>query len=222
MPRGSQSYLAPTVDQLLFMSQEVVSPLLDLATAEGVVSRRSRTDLTEAAWNELAAINGAAGGLGYRVDVVCDPYTQDLMLVLVEGHSEHLRGWGTYVFRVGLADAVSIEIPRPILERYSVEFGINLFEHPRGSVLALAGAHPHANEDGSADVSLLRNRTSLFNLVRHELFRHLEDRPFLIVQARAITAPVQADIVVASDDGAKNDRRIESAEAARDRATDKR
>ena len=203
MPRGSEQFRSATVDQMLFMAQEVVGPILTLVSSEVINRENGQSTLSESAWGEIAAINSAARGLGYQVEIVSDPYTKDVMLVLVEKESAFMRGWGTYVFRMGLTDAVAIEIPRPRLERFAIEFGINLFEHPRGSVLSLAGAHPHANGDHSADVSLSRNRTSLFNLVRHELLRHLSDRPFLIVQARAITAPVQADVVVACDDGAK-------------------
>ncbi|MCA9135330.1 MAG: hypothetical protein KDB00_01190 [Planctomycetales bacterium] len=203
LPKSSQQFRPATVDEMLFMAQEVISPTLKVASEERAIDHHGEMNLSESAWAEIAAINSAAGGLGYRLDVVSDPYTKDVMLVLVEDDANVRRGWGTYVFRIGMVDSVAIEIPRPLLERYSIDFGINLFEHPRGSVLSLAGAHPHANSDHRADISLSRNRTSLFNLVRHELLRHLGDRPFLIVQARAITAPVQADIVVACDDGAK-------------------
>ena len=114
---------------------------------------------------------------------------------------EDIKGWGTYLFRPSLMDSLGVEIPRPLFENRSFDFGVSLFKRPRASVLLIAGAHPRANNDGTADISKTSNRRNLFNLVRQVLFRKFNDRPFLICQARAIQAPVEHDIVVATDRG---------------------
>jgi len=115
--------------------------------------------------------------------------------------ADNMKGWGTYLFRPSLVESFGVEILRPLFENRSFDFGVSLFKRPRASVMLIAGAHPRANNDGTADISKTSNRRNLFNLVRQVLFRKLDDRPFLICQARAIQAPVQHDIVVATDEG---------------------
>lgn len=122
--------------------------------------------------------------MGYQITVIQDPEYRESFLALAEVGDANRRGWGTFVFRPGLVDGIAIEIPRPLFERYSFDFGVNLFHRPRSSALLIAGTHPRANRDGTADISKTANRTNMVNLVRHVLLRHLGDRPFLLVQAR--------------------------------------
>jgi hypothetical protein len=96
---------------------------------------------------------------------------------------------------------IAVEVPRPLFENRSFDFGVSLFNRPGASALLIAGTHPRANADGSADISKAANRRNLFNLVRQVLFRKLDARPFLLCQARAIQAPVNYDVVIASDEG---------------------
>ena len=98
---------------------------------------------------------------------------------------------------------MGVEIPRPLLEHRAFDFGVSLFKRPRASALLIAGAHPRANRDGSADISRTANRSNLFNLVRQVLFRKFGNRPYLICQARAIQAPVEYDIMIATEGGSK-------------------
>lgn len=203
LEQGSNQYVPAKLEAMLYMDQEVITPLIDR------LSKMTAADLTEhLQWQdsqiggELSMINEAALAQGYELTMIQDLDAQDLFVAVAEVASEQPKGWGTFVFRVGLQDPFAVEIPRPLFERRSFDFGVNLFERPRGSALLVAGAHPRANADGASDISKTANKTNLFNLVRHVLLRRLGDRPFLITQARAIQAPVQADIVIATDDGA--------------------
>jgi hypothetical protein len=210
--QGSGLYQPATVEQMLYMDHEVVSPLLKLAARvdpTAVDTRRStRFWETPEFISHWLPVQAAASGLGYEIAIVDDDQTGNAYLALVESPAspgtdaaQSKRGWGTFVLRPGLREPFAVEIPRPLFERRSFEFGVNLFERPRGSALLVAGSHPFANADGSSDISKVGNKVNLFNLFRHVLLRDLPQRPLLITQARAIQAPVDADVVVATDDG---------------------
>ncbi len=213
LSQGSNLYVRAKTEEMLFMDHEVLDPLLQLISRLGsAASDASSVDtepgdqpewLTEQVARDLIPIDTSARALGYHLTVIQDTEYGESVIALSEVESDSPRGWGTFVFRPGLIDEIAIEVPRPRFERRSFDFGLSLFHRPRSSALLIAGAHPRANLDGSADISQTANRTNLFNLVRHVLLRHLGDRPFLIAQARAIRAPVDADIVVATDDGSR-------------------
>ena len=205
---NSNRFVPATQEDMLFMDNEVVGPLIDLM---GEVKHDDRDVgrenlepqwLTQAIRTRLDAIHSAALVQGYQLKVIVDEATGEQVVAMFEdAQAEDLKGWGTYLFRPSLMDSVGVEIPRPLYEIGSFNFGASLFKRPRSSVLLIAGAHPRANEDGTSDISKTSNRRNLFNLVRQVLFRKLDDRPYLICQARAIQAPVQHDIVVATDEG---------------------
>jgi len=100
-----------------------------------------------------------------------------------------------------MAKSYVIEVPRPLYETHSFEFGLSLFQRHEAAALLLAGAHSQANSDDSSDVARLANRANVFNLVHEVLLRQWGLRPMVIVQSRAISAPVDADVVIATDDG---------------------
>jgi len=205
---GSNSFVPATMQDMLFMDNEVVGPLISLMGEikhdDRYVHREDFTPqwMTPQVRVRLDAINSAAHIQGYQLQVMVDEFTGEQVVALFENDAaEKTKGWGTYLFRPSLMEGLGVEIPRPLFENRSFDFGVSLFKRPRAAVLLIAGAHPRANNDGTADISKTSNRRNLFNLVRQVLFRKLEDRPFLICQARAIQAPVQHDIVVATDRG---------------------
>ena len=220
VPQGSDGYQPASLEQMLFMDHEVVSPLVALMSSlpdQAVVETEVPFWKDRTVLERMAPIQAAASSLGYRIDIVVDPLSSETYVVLNETFGEPTngqldetkqKGWGTFVFRPGLADSFAVEIPRPLFETRSFDFGVNLFERPRASALLVAGAHPRGNFNGSADISKAANKTNLFNLVRHILLRQMESRPYLITQARAIQAPVEADIVLATDDGTKQVSRL--------------
>jgi len=205
---GSNRFIPATMQDMLFMDHEVVGPLISLMGEiqhdDRYVYRENSVPqwLTPKIRVRLDAIHSAAHIQGYQLQVMIDQLTGEQVLALSENASdEDIKGWGTYLFRPSLMDSLGVEIPRPLFENRSFDFGVSLFKRPRASVLLIAGAHPRANNDGTADISKTSNRRNLFNLVRQVLFRKFNDRPFLICQARAIQAPVEHDIVVATDRG---------------------
>src|SRR4029450_10381344 len=96
------------------------------------------------------------------------------------------RHWGTYVFRLGASAPFALEVPHPIFEENTLELGIALFEKLKAACMFVAGAHPKANLDGSADVVLFENKGSLFNLVSQVLLRDTGPAPVCVVQVRAL------------------------------------
>ncbi|HSG88227.1 MAG TPA: poly-gamma-glutamate biosynthesis protein PgsC/CapC [Pseudomonadales bacterium] len=198
-PRGSELYRPPSLYQLLFLDEEVLTPLF--ATL--------RTGYRDGDWTEAASLafeelSTNASSQGYRLLRYHQLGTDRDYLIL--GMAEGSRNyWGTYVFRAGEAAAHAVQVPRPEYEAASLEFGIHLFERARGEVLLIAGAHPFANLDGSADV-LRAEHASLFNLVNQVALRERDGRPMTVTQARAIGAlserPLpEADLIVATNQG---------------------
>ena len=105
------------------------------------------------------------------------------------------------MFRAGLKSPYVVEIPRPLYDQQTFQFGLALFEHPQAAVLMIAGAHPFANANGTADVMRLANKVCMFHLVRQVLLREFAVEPMLLMQSRAIQAPIDADVVIGTDDG---------------------
>lgn len=204
--QNSDTFAPAKLEEMLFMDNEVVGPLIELAGETTPDTSYQPNDLEYPNWlNEtktesLNAIEAAAQVVGYRVSVLLDSDNGDQFYVLHE-NNRRSKGWGTYIFRPSLMQDIAVEIPRPLFENRSFDFGVSLFTRPGGAAILIAGAHPRANTDGSADISKAANRRNLFNLVRQILFRKLGPRPFLLCQARAIQAPVDFDVVMASDEG---------------------
>ena len=190
---SSDQYRSPKEEELLFIDQAILQPMIKLA-----VNQPKPQVLEES----LRAVNQDANSVGYRVQLLTDSNSGDSFILLREQVDPDNRlGWGTAVFRMGMSESWSVEIPRPQYERHSFEFGTNIFQHPKASVLFAAGARPDTNRNGSSDLAKAPNRGNLMNLVRHVLFRELMDRPWLTVQARSIQAPIESDLVIAVDDG---------------------
>ena len=213
--QNSNQFVPAKLEEMLFMDNEVVSPLIELVGETQADASFSPSTgglprwLTKDKKEKIHAIRTAAQIIGYEVSVILDTENGDQYFALSElsakselsENSAPKKGWGTFIFRPSLLEDLAIEIPRPLFESRSFDFGVSLFQRPRASTLLIAGAHPRANEDGTSDISKAANRRNLFNLVRQVLFRKLGDRPYMLCQARAIQAPVNSDIVFASDEG---------------------
>ncbi len=194
--QGSDLYRPALVEEMLFLDEEVVRPLLRICRQPDAADAESQQERQE----ELASLSDAASAVGYQLTQLDDPSTKERFVVLAERLPKQ-RHWGTFVFRYGLASPYLLEVPRPLYEQNAYPFAITMFERLRASVFLVAGAHPLANTDGSADVTRIANKVNAFQLVRQVLLRELADRPTMIVQTRAIQSPVGADIVLATDDG---------------------
>ncbi|NMG32112.1 poly-gamma-glutamate biosynthesis protein PgsC/CapC [Aromatoleum evansii] len=206
-PSGTDLYAQPAVEDLLFFDDEVVTPLLAAAadhyrdgawTADGIA--------------ELRVIQSAATALGYALLRYRHLGSGTDYLILAEaerppGATDARRYWGTYVFRLGSAEAFVVGAPRPLFEHNSFEMAVSLFESLRARALLIGGASPAANRDGSADIVRLANKENAFNVVGQAILRHAGDAPLMTVQSRAMSersdAPLPAaDVLLAAGNGA--------------------
>ncbi len=192
--RGSDAYRPAQLSELLYFDQEVLTPLLN------IVLRSNRP--VDSMIGELRTVAAAAGVLDYELALIEDP-SSERFLALVERDADDMRHWGSYLFRLGNAEPIVVEVPRPILEKNVVEFGVNLFRDGRAQAIFLAGAHPYANRDASSDTVRAAYRVNLFNLMHQAMMRESHDLPLLMVQCRAIQSPVAADIIMATADGVR-------------------
>jgi hypothetical protein len=180
--KGSNDYIAPQIEELLFFDAEVLTPLL----------RVSAQSYQEGEWtpkglDDLHDIQASAGIFNYRLIRYRHRLTKEDFLILAEADSDKRRYWGTYVFRLSKSNNYLVQVPRPLFEVNSFEYGVSLFQRLRAKALLLAGSHPDANTDGSADIIRLGNVVSLFNLVNQVVLREAGDAPLLVIHSRALS-----------------------------------
>ena len=180
-PRGSGAYRAPSTEELLYLDQEVLTPLLEVSDREyvdGVWTRAGK--------EEVDLLSAAAGVVGYRVTRYRHLASgRDFLILAERDDAESRRSWGTYVFRLGPAEPLVLQLPRPLSEVNVFEYGVSLFERTSARALLIGGAHPGAVEDGSADLLRFENRANVFNLVAQVLLRESRGGPVRILQCRA-------------------------------------
>lgn len=201
-PRGSDAYVAPTQAQLIYLDREVVSPLLHIIRHEFVHGA-----WTEAGLRELKAVAAAAAVLDYRLIRYTERDRGKQYLILVENPAAQRRYWGTYVFALQAEREIVVQVPRPIFEVSTFEYGTALFERLGARALLIGGAHHEANRTRSSDLIKPANLRSAFNLVNQVLLREAGTRPMLVVQCRGfgakpgITRLPDADVLVGFNDG---------------------
>jgi hypothetical protein len=196
--QGWNEYRPAIVEELLFLDEQVVRPLVLLAR-----NAASFAKLGESQLDQARSIDLAAGVLDYQLLLFHDLASGDDFYVLSES-SPKRRNWGTFVFRAGLDSPFVLEVPRPLYERQTHQFGVALLDRLDAAALLIAGAHPFANDDGTSDVVRLANKVNAYQLVQQVILRELTHEHLLVVQMRAIQAPIDADVVIATDDGVAN------------------
>ncbi len=195
--RGTDQYVPPKLEELLYLDYEVLRPLLAIARRRAALAELSGQD-----WDELNAASSAASVVGSEVVLLHDTrQNQDFLILSDTSMAETSRHWGTCVLRCGLSGSAVVEVPRPLAERNTYDYGVNLFTRLEGSVLILAGADPRANLNGTADVTRWANRVNCYNLALQVLLRELRDQPLLVLQVRGFDAPLDTDILVATSNG---------------------
>lgn len=197
---GSDKYVVPRRDHLLFMDDSVLTPLFRILR-----DKRKQPGLGDAE-ADLAVLNAFAGVFDYRLSRYLQKGSgREYVVVSERPDANPRRHWGTFVFRVGATRPFVVMVPRPRFEKGSFEYGVSLFEELRAEALFIAGANPRANRDGTADVVALHNRASLFNLVMQAFARENIGRTLMFVQARGyavrpgVPAP-EADAMLALAD----------------------
>ncbi len=207
--RGTNLYKPPRLVELLYIDEEVVTPLLS-----AIENEYQGNEWTQAGLETLNILDTAAAAIGYRIIRYRHTSTNENYLILAETQdARQQRYWGTYVFRLGLSNPYSVQIPRPLFEVNSFEYGVALFARTKGKALLVGGAHPNANTDGSADIVQTRNKRSMFSLLNQVLMREAGDEPLLAVQSRAFGERMNApspgtDVMLSIHDGAYREAQL--------------
>jgi gamma-polyglutamate biosynthesis protein CapC len=179
--RGSNLYVPAQLPELLYMDQEVLTPLVKTAQRQ-----YSGQDWTKEGLEELRALSATASAVGYEVIRYRHVSTGHDYLILTEREDATTkRFWGTYVFRLGPARNYVVQIPRPVSEVNVFEYGVMLFERLGAKAILIGASHPLANIDGSADIIRIENKENLFNLVNQVVLRESQSAPMAVVQCRA-------------------------------------
>ena len=200
--KGSDQYVRPTIAELLYFEHEILVPLF-------AVARRSYVDgtWTGEGLRELDVLGNAAAAMGYEIIRFHEKKQKQDYLILTEGENVgRRRYWGAYVFRLGESSQYLLQAPQMLAEINVYEYTVSLFEQLNAAALMIGTAHPLANVDGTADVTRLQNRRSLFSLFNQVFLRGLGDVPFMVVQCQArrmrIDEPAStADILLAKRSG---------------------
>ena len=199
---GTNLYIKPQFEELLFFDEEVVTPVIDLIRTE-----YKRTGWTESGLAALRSIDAAAGILGYHfIHYRHVDSGQDYLILTEKNDLAERRYWGNYIFRLGPSNSFVIQVPRPGYEINSFEYGVALFESLKAKAIFIAGASPNANTDKSADLIRIANKENVFNLVSQVLQRESRSEPLLLVQSRAFTVrpdspTTDADVLLSVDSG---------------------
>jgi len=194
--RGSEGYQALRVEDLLYLDEEILSPLFEWA-----IDPASDDEMAES--RSLDPIAAAAAAIGYRILLLDDPDSHGRYAILAEvDEPTSRRSWGTLVVRVGPAAPYLFQVPRPLLDVNTFEAAADLFERFKGRALLTAGAHTQSNRDGSANLRSQTNVNNLINLATQVILRESRFEPALVAQISSFHArdegpPPEADLFVA-------------------------
>lgn len=156
---NSNLYRVPTLDELLFFDQEVVTPIVDFI------------DSKDRDFKEIEILNSIASLLDYKIVEYIDILRGEKFLIL----TTFKRYWGTYIFRFNSNSPYIVQIPRALYERDTFEYGLYLFQKLNARAILITGAHPYANLDGSSNIILPKNNSNIFNLVNQVLMREIKE-----------------------------------------------
>lgn len=201
--KGSGEYQVPELGDLAYFDKMVLTPLYQMVNHTGVTQSEHR---------EIARLSTVAAAYGYRLQKYHHLQSQQDYLILSESpeNDGNRRFWGTYVFRLGPAEPLIVQIPRPLYELNTFEFSTTFFEETQASVLMIAGGHPYANPDGTSDILHPSNPHSLFNLVHQVWLREARTSALNAIQIRAfgnaeVLAKSEADVILSSFYQLEND-----------------
>ena len=177
--KGSEKYISPSSEELLFFDNVIFTTLYHL-----LKTWEDKTFDKEAFKKELSAISFASHSLGYRLTLYEDTKDKRYSLILHENPEGKKRYWGTYVFKIGKAENIVIQTPRPFYESHTFEYSLSLFEALNAKVLMLSGTHPLTNKDASADVMRFKNKANIFNLLNQVMYRESKETAMNTLQIR--------------------------------------
>ena len=132
MPRAkSESYLPPTNKEQA-----------DFAELVSVLSK-----------GDSAHAVDLATGNDYTLNYYVDRGDDYAVSYLLREQRPIQKGWGLYAFRVDSTNNIIIEAPHPLYDRGTLTAALDIYRALDARALLIAGAHRHANHDGSADVA---------------------------------------------------------------------
>jgi hypothetical protein len=198
---GSNRYKPPSNEEIRFFDEDILTPLLLVAKTQYQMD-----GLTPQGKREIDAINWSGALLGYRVHFHSDTASGQDFLVLAESSANATRRhWGSFVIRLGATSPYIVEVPRPLHDLNSLEYGLHLFEGLRAESLLLAGAHSEANQDQTSDPLDFRNRSNLLSLINQVVMRQSHGIPLMAIQCRGFSrasgAASGSEILLAFPDG---------------------
>lgn len=179
-PKGSQLYQPPRQDELLYLDERVVTPLMKL-----LFQTTKSGNATNAQEKTLQLIAKSANNLNFQIIKYKDSSTGEEYFILAENDQDAPKYWGIYVFRIGAVNPVVIQIPRPLFEKNSFEYGVYLFERLKAQALFISTTHPGANTNGSSDLINPSNKLSVYNLFNQALVNRWGNQPLLLLNIRA-------------------------------------
>lgn len=206
---GSELYVPPELGELLFLDDEILSPLTDLALKFDHFSEKNIVQ-------DLALAAASASAIGMQLTIFHDEVSHTKFVILRDREASP-KYWGTFVIRLGSAQPYVIQLPRAVVEASTYEFGISQFQRLEARALMIVAAHPHANAERLADPLALGNIYTAFNQVHQSLLRAI-DEPLLVLQIRArankLAPNAQCDILLASDRSVVPVKRLRPVELA--------
>jgi len=207
--KGSNSYIEPTMNELMFMDHSIIAPILNIL--ELWKDRNSDYDRME---KELVPIAVAAKSIGLQLSWYLDMRNRKRYIILYDDQKK-MRYWGTYVFKVNESKNIMIQVPRPFYESNTFEYGIHLFNQLDAKVLLLSGANPLANDDRSSDIMLKQYRKNMFNLVNQVIYRQSGHEEMNALQIRGKGALYHHDesAVLAFNNGTTRHKGINAIQA---------
>lgn len=185
---GTRAYQAPTLEELLRIDRDVLTPMLRIAMEAG----QSNTDPTVIV-PRLSAIAGRADALGLSIRWITDAASNGYLLL---HDKDNFRGW--VLLRIGDATHAVIAVPRPLSEAGTLETAVSIFQGSKARAIVIAGAAPDTHPDGRADVLLPDNSSSLFNLAHQATLREMGNVPGVALLVRALA--LRAEQALPNDD----------------------
>ncbi|OVE77880.1 hypothetical protein BVX99_01400, partial [bacterium F16] len=180
---GTNHYSPPSLSEALYFDQEILAPIFDLSA-----QAYTNGGFTAGSQEYLGIISNLCKQIGYETIWYRHKATQQDYFILKEADTvAKRRHWGTFVIRLGEADPYLVQIPRPLYDQNSFEFGVRLFERLKARALVISGAHRHANRDGSADILNPDLKVNMVNLFSQVYLRSQGDRSAMVIQCRALS-----------------------------------
>jgi hypothetical protein len=200
-PTGSEAYVPPSLPEVLFMDEEILSPIRELQklSGEGIDPEPL-----------LGPVAQAASHLNYSLQLYTYEYSGEQFLILRESPGKR-RYWGTYVFRLGRSTPYFLEVPHPVTEIHTLEAGVRLFKFLKARALFIAGASKHANSEEAANVSHPKNIRNIFQLAHQVWLRSEAPESVLAVQIKGYSRSLyytEADIVLSTGEEIKRPSNI--------------